>query len=70
VSDALACDGPGCDTTAVVPFLGWWTLDSASLAVRFGEPDRLHFCSWPCLGAFVLEKSGDVAELQRRIADL
>lgn len=70
MSDALACDGPGCDHTAVMPFLGWWTLESASLARTYGEPDRLHFCSWACLGAFVLEKSGDVAELQRRITDL
>ncbi len=70
MSDALACDGPDCEQTGRSPFLGWWTLENTSLLVTLGDLDRLHFCSWQCLGAFVMEKSGDVADLSRRIADL
>lgn len=67
MADARRCDGPDCDHTAESPFLGWWRLENASLVVTFGESDRLDFCSWACLGAFVMHKAGDVAELERRL---
>ena len=70
MADALACDGPDCTHVGREPFLGWWTLESVALVDTMEEPDRLDFCSWECLGAFVLDKAGDVAELERRIADL
>lgn len=70
MADALCCDGPGCTHVGRAPFLGWWSLESMSLVYTDDDPERLDFCSWECLGAFVLDKAGDVAELERRIADL
>lgn len=70
MADALRCDGPGCGKADVEPYLGWWRLENTSLVRLLGDRDRLDFCSWQCLGAFVLDQSGDVAEMERRIADL
>lgn len=70
MADALRCDGPDCDHSGVSPFLGWWRLESTSLIVTAGQRERLDFCSWQCLGAFVLDQAGDVAELERQIGDI
>ena len=70
MTDALSCDGPGCDQVAAAPFLGWWQLVNASLVQKLGDPGRMDFCSWACLGAFVLDQAGDVAEIERRIQDI
>lgn len=70
MTDALRCDGPGCERSDTTPFLGWWRLSSTSLIVTAGQHERLDFCSWGCLGAFVLDQSGDVADLERQIGEL
>ena len=70
MSDALSCDGKDCSSTSSAPFLGWWHLQNASLVRVFGQRDRLDFCSWECLGAFVFEAAEDVAEMQKRISEL
>lgn len=69
MSDALACDGPDCQNTALAPYLGWWRLESAALVVVMGQRDRLDFCSWECLGAFVMQEAGTVRDLERRLTD-
>ena len=66
MSEALRCDGPDCESLGDHPFLGWWTLESSSLAAE-GEEERLDFCSWACLGAFVFDKAADVETLAERI---
>ena len=70
MSEALRCDGPGCDKIDANLRLGWWLVESASPVVIVGQPGRLDFCSWECLGAFVMEKSGDIAELSRQVQEL
>lgn len=70
MSDALRCDGPGCENAGVFPYLGWWQLQAASPLIVLGEPGRLDFCSWECLGAFVFQQAADVNELERRIHQL
>lgn len=71
MSEALRCDGPGCDKVdSSALYLGWWLVENASPVVIVGQPNRLDFCSWACLGAFVMEKSGDIAELARRVEEL
>lgn len=70
MSDARRCDGPGCDHSDVAPFLGWWRLENAALEVMLGQTsERLDFCSWECLGAFVMAQSGTMRELEQRLRD-
>lgn len=70
MSDALSCDGPDCGKTGSPPYLGWWRLENAALVVIAGEQrDRLDFCSWECLGAFVMQEAGTVRDLERRLTD-
>lgn len=69
MSDARRCDGPGCRNAEVAPWIGWWRLENAALVVMFGERDHLDFCSWECLGAFVMQEAGTVAELEQRLTD-
>lgn len=57
MSDARTCDGPGCGKVSVEPHVGWWQLEAATLAV-VGLRERLDFCSWECLGAFVFDQAG------------
>lgn len=67
MSDALSCDGPGCDEHASFPYLGWWQLAPVPPLLLGNAGHRLDFCSWECLGAFVFQQASDVAELQERI---
>lgn len=59
MSDARTCDGPGCDRVSTDPHVGWWQLEATTLSV-VGLRDRLDFCSWECLGAFVFDQAGQV----------
>lgn len=71
MSDARQCDGPGCDKAEIAPWIGWWRLENAALVIMTGEHrDRLDFCSWECLGAFVMREAGTVADLERRLTDM
>lgn len=70
MADALKCDATGCDHYAAPPYLGWWHLTNASLLQVYGVKTRIDFCSWECLGAFVMQEAGTVADLQQRIDDL
>lgn len=66
----MSCDGPDCDNVQLAPYLGWWHLVPAS-TIQFGfPPRRMDFCSWECLGAFVMEQAGGVADFEQRIRDL
>lgn len=69
MTDALACDGPDCAATATSPYIGWWQVENLSLVVTAAEPHRLHFCSWGCVGAFVMAQAGTVRELERRLEE-
>lgn len=68
MSDARQCDGPGCDKAEIAPWIGWWRLENAALVIM-GTPERLDFCSWECLGAFVMQEAGTVRDLERRLHD-
>lgn len=64
MSDAITCDGPDCMQAGVAPFLGW-----AHLSITGGSR-RLDFCSWGCLGAFVMDAAGTVCAFEAELAEL
>lgn len=64
MSDAITCDGRDCETHGVAPFLGWIHVTIT------GASRRLDFCSWPCLGGFVLDASGTLNEFEQALAEM
>ena len=64
MSDAVSCDGPDCPNVGRFPFLGW-----AHVTITGGSA-RMDFCSWGCLGAFVMDASGTVSAFEQELARL
>lgn len=70
MSDALTCDGPGCDQVGEFPYLGWWRITNIATVMFVQTKTQVDFCSWECLGAFAFQHAGDVEELRSRIDEL
>jgi len=64
VSDAVTCDGPDCKSHGHAPFLGWIHVTIT------GGSRRMDFCSWACLGAFVMDACGTVNEFEQALSDM
>lgn len=64
MSDAVTCDGPGCDTVAGPPYLGW-----ISVHIN-GTSTKTDFCCWKCLGGFVMDASETMSEFEAELAKL
>lgn len=47
--------------------VGWWHLENASIVGIQGVPDDLHFCSWACLGSYVMAEAGVVAAFEQSL---
>lgn len=63
MSDVRRCDTCGAVSDELMR--GWWRLLNEAVIVRAGEmTDPSDFCSWECLGAFVMDKAGTVQALR------